>query len=45
MPVTAVAEPIVAGLIVALLNRYVINNPGLFSCCSAPTIRRDVEEC
>ena len=45
MPVTAIAEPIVAGLIVALLNRYVINNPNLFSCCSAPTINRDVEEC
>ena len=46
MPATAILEPIVAGLIVALLNRYVINNPGLFSCCSAPaTINRDVEEC
>ena len=46
MPVTAIAEPIVAGLIVAMLNRYVINNPGLFSCCSAPaTINKDVEEC
>ena len=46
MPVTAIAEPIVAGLIVALLNRYVISNPGLFSCCSEPTtINRDVEEC
>ena len=45
MPVTAIAEPIVAGLIVALLNRYVISNPGFFSCCSAPTISRDVDEC
>ena len=46
MPVTAIAEPIVAGLIVALINKYVISNPGLFSCCSAPaTIRTDVEEC
>ena len=46
MPVTAIAEPIVAGLIVALLNRYVISNPGFFSCCSAPaTVSNDVEEC
>jgi len=46
MPVTAIAEPIVAGLIVALINRYVISNPGLFSCCSAPaTISIDAEEC
>ncbi len=45
MPAIAIAEPIVAGLIVALHNRYVINNPSLFSCCSAPTINKDVEEC
>ena len=46
MPAIAIAEPIVAGLIVALLNRYVISNPGFFSWCSAPaTISRDVEEC
>lgn len=44
MPATAIAEPIVAGLIVALINRYVINNPHLFSSCSAPTVERDGEE-
>ncbi len=45
MPATAIAEPIAAGLIVALLNKYLINNPNLFSCCTLPPVKKDVDEC
>jgi len=45
MPVTAVVEPIAAGLIVALINKYIINNHNLFSSCSSPPVNEEVEEC
>jgi hypothetical protein len=46
MPAPAIGEPILAGLIVALINKYVVNNPNLFNYCSnAVPVSRDVEEC
>jgi hypothetical protein len=38
-----VMEPIVAGLIVSLINRYIIGNMSLFSCCQDTFYDLEVE--
>jgi hypothetical protein len=38
-----VMEPIVAGLIVSLINRYIIGNMILFSCCQNTFYEVEVE--
>jgi hypothetical protein len=38
-----VMEPIIAGLIVSLINRYIIGNMSLFSCCQATFYDLEVE--
>jgi hypothetical protein len=38
---TSIVEPIGAGIIVALINKFIINNHGLWSSCSGS---RDVKK-
>jgi hypothetical protein len=38
-----VMEPIIAGLIVSLINRYIIGNMSLFSCCQDTFYEVEVE--
>ncbi len=32
---TGIAEPIIAGIIVSLINRYVFGNQNLMNCCQS----------
>ncbi len=41
---TPMLEPILAGLTVSLINKYIINNSGLWLWCSPPDINLDSHE-
>ena len=41
-----ILEPLEAGLLVALISKFVINNPRFWECvgCSTPTVHREHEQ-
>ena len=41
---TPILEPILAGLTVSLINKYIVNNNCLWLWCSPPTIEIDGHE-
>jgi hypothetical protein len=41
---TPILEPILAGLTVSLINKYIVNNSALWLWCSPPDINLDSHE-